>query len=41
MTKIFCDIADLHLIKKFNNFDIITIKNIDLRDSEKAIISFK
>jgi cell division septal protein FtsQ len=31
----------IKLIKKFNNYDIITIKNIDLRDSEKAIIGFK
>ena len=31
----------IKLIKKFNNSDIIKIKNIDLRDSEKAIISFK
>ena len=31
----------IKLIKKFNNFDIIKIKSIDLRDSEKAIISFK
>ena len=31
----------IKLIKKFNNSDIITIKSIDLRDSEKAIISFK
>ena len=31
----------INLIKKFNNSDIIKIKNIDLRDSEKAIISFK
>jgi len=31
----------IKLIKKFNNFDIITIKSIDLRDSEKAIMSFK
>ena len=29
------------LIKKFNNSDIISIKSIDLRDSEKAIISFR
>ena len=29
------------LIKKINNSDIIKIKNIDLRDIEKAIISFK
>ena len=29
------------LIKKFNNSDIIKIKSIDLRDSEKAIISFR
>ncbi|MDB4861396.1 cell division protein FtsQ/DivIB, partial [Alphaproteobacteria bacterium] len=31
----------IKLIKKFNKSDIITIKSIDLRDSEKAIISFK
>ena len=31
----------IKLIKKFNNSDIIKIKSIDLRDSEKAIISFK
>ena len=31
----------MKLIKKFNNSDIIKIKSIDLRDSEKAIISFK
>jgi cell division septal protein FtsQ len=31
----------IKLIKKLNNSDIITIKNIDLRDSEKAIMSFK
>ncbi len=31
----------IKLIKKFNNSDIITIKSIDLRDNEKAIISFK
>ena len=31
----------IKLIKKFNNSYIITIKSIDLRDSEKAIISFK
>ena len=31
----------IKLIKKFNNSDIITIKSIDLRDSEKAIMSFK
>ena len=31
----------IKLIKKFNNLDIIKIKSIDLRDSEKAIISFK
>ncbi|MDC0453137.1 FtsQ-type POTRA domain-containing protein [Alphaproteobacteria bacterium] len=29
------------LIKKFNNSDIVVIKSIDLRDSEKVIISFK
>lgn len=31
----------MKLIKKFNNSDIIKIKSIDLRDSEKAIINFK
>ena len=31
----------IKLIKKINNSDIITIKSIDLRDNEKAIISFK
>ena len=31
----------IKLINKLNNFDIIEIKSIDLRDSEKAIISFK
>jgi len=31
----------IKLIKKFNYSDIVTIKNIDLRDNEKAIISFK
>ena len=31
----------IKLIKKFNNSDIIAIKSIDLRDSEKTIISFK
>ena len=31
----------IKLIKKFNVSDIIMIKSIDLRDSEKAIISFK
>ena len=31
----------IKLIKKFNISDIITIKSIDLRDSEKAIMSFK
>jgi len=31
----------IKLIKKFNNSDIILIKSIDLRDNEKAIISFK
>ena len=31
----------IKLIKKFNNSDIITIKSIDLRDNEKAIMSFK
>ena len=31
----------IKLIKKFNNSDIINIKSIDLRDSKKAIISFK
>ena len=31
----------IKLIKKFNYSDILTIKNIDLRDNEKAIISFK
>ena len=31
----------INLIKKFNNSDINKIKSIDLRDSEKAIISFK
>ena len=30
----------IKLIKKINNSDIITIKSIDLRDNEKAIISF-
>ena len=30
----------IKLIKKFNNSDIMKIKSIDLRDSEKAIISF-
>ena len=30
----------IKLIKKFNKSDIIKIKSIDLRDSEKAIISF-
>ncbi len=30
----------IKLIKEFNKSDIITIKNIDLRDSEKAIMSF-
>ena len=29
------------LIKKFNNYDISKIESIDLRDIEKAIISFK
>jgi cell division protein FtsQ len=31
----------IKLIKKFNNSDIITIKSIDLRNTEKVIISFK
>ena len=31
----------MKLIKKFNDSDIINIKSIDLRDSEKAIINFK
>ena len=31
----------IKLIKKLNNSDIIKIKSIDLRDSEKAIISFE
>ena len=31
----------IKLIKKFNNSDITNIKSIDLRDSKKAIISFK
>jgi cell division septal protein FtsQ len=31
----------IKLIKKFNYSDIVTIKSIDLRDNEKAIISFK
>ena len=31
----------MKLIKKLNDSDIIKIKSIDLRDSEKAIISFK
>ena len=31
----------MKLIKKFNDSDIIKIKSIDLRDSEKAIINFK
>ena len=31
----------IKLIKKFDNSDIIKIKSIDLRDSEKAIMSFK
>jgi cell division septal protein FtsQ len=31
----------IKLIKKFNYSDIATIKGIDLRDNEKAIISFK
>ncbi len=31
----------IKLIKKFNNSYIIKIKSIDLRDSKKAIISFK
>ena len=31
----------IKLIKKFNNSDIIKIKSIDLRNSNKAIISFK
>ena len=31
----------IKLIKKFNNSDIITIKSVDLRDSDKAIMSFK
>ena len=31
----------IKLIKKFNYSDIVTIKSIDLRDNEKAIISFE
>ena len=31
----------IKLIKKFNNSNIIRIKSIDLRNSEKAIISYK
>ena len=31
----------IKLIKKINNSDIVTINSIDLRDSKKAIISFK
>ena len=31
----------IKLIKKFNYSDIVTIKSFDLRDNEKAIISFK
>ena len=31
----------IKLVKKLNNSDIIKIKSIDLRDIEKAIISFK
>ena len=31
----------IKLIKKFNNSEIVSIKNIDLRNNEKAIISFK
>ena len=31
----------IKLKKKLNNSDIIKIKSIDLRDSNKAIISFK
>jgi len=31
----------IKLVKKFNYSDIVTIKSIDLRDNEKAIISFK
>jgi len=31
----------IRLIKKFNNSEIGSIKNIDLRNNEKAIISFK
>ena len=31
----------IKLVKKLNNSDIIKIKSIDLRDSKKAIISFK
>ena len=31
----------IKLIKKFNNSDIFKIKSIDLRESEKAIITFK
>ena len=31
----------IKLIKKINNSDIISIKSIDLRDREKAIMSFK
>ena len=31
----------IKLIEKFNNTEIVSIKNIDLRNKEKAIISFK
>ena len=31
----------IKLIKKFNNSEIASIKSIDLRNSEKVIISFK
>ena len=31
----------IKLIEKFNNTEIVSIKNIDLRNIEKAIISFK
>ena len=31
----------IKLIKKINNSDIVTINSIDLRDSKKAIMSFK
>ena len=36
-----CKSKDINLIKKFNNYDVNKIKSIDLRNSEKAIISFK